>query len=137
MADLVITPASVAAGSGATIDKTRNAGASITAGQVVSLDPTTGTYLLADANHATVALRTASGIALHASSAGQPLAVCTAGPITIGATLTNNVEYYLSGTPGGICPIADLVAGMLPNALGFAISTTVLRVDIATANAVL
>jgi hypothetical protein len=137
MADLVITAASVAAGAGATIDRSHNAGATVTAGQVVYLDSATNTYLLADNNSATVAARTPSGIALNGASAGQPLAVVTAGPVTIGATLAPNVAYYLSGTAGAICPVADLVTGMLPGFLGFAISATVLSVNIQTAANVL
>ena len=129
MVDLTITAANVVAGSGARIAR-GTAGASVAAGQVVYLDAAAGTYKLADNDSATAALRSPVGIALHAASSGQPLAVLTKGPITIGATMTAGVAYYLSGTPGGICPVADLATGDYPTVLGIATSTTVLEVNI-------
>lgn len=136
MADLTITAASVIAGSGARIAH-GTAGASVTAGQVVYLDSATGTYKLADNDSATAALRSPVGIALHAAVSGQPLAVLTKGPITIGATMTAGVAYYLSGTPGGICPVADLATGDYPTILGIATSTTVLEINIQESGAAL
>jgi hypothetical protein len=52
------------------------------------------------------------------------------GAITIGATLTAGTAYYLSDTPGGICPLADLLSGEYVVLLGLAASTTVLNVNI-------
>lgn len=127
MADLVITAANVVAGSGASI-KHGTAGAAITAGQQLYLDAATDTWKLADSNSATVAARTPSATALHAAAAGQPVTVLTGGPVTIGATLTPGVGYYLSDTPGGICPVADVGAGEVSTLIGFATSTTVLNV---------
>ena len=128
MADLTITAASVLASGGAT---TREgvAGAAITAGQVLYED-TTGTWKLADNDSGTGAVRSPDGIALNGAAAGQPLKILTKGPITIGATLTPGVAYYLSGTPGGICPVADLSTGDYPTIIGIAKSTTVLDVNI-------
>lgn len=130
MADLVITAASVVAGSGAIIDRNRNAGASLTAGQAVYLESSTSTYKLADCNSATAEVRTPVGIVLNACASGQPVAVLTKGPITIGATLTGGVAYYLSGTAGGIRPVADNTTGDYPAIIGMASSTTVLVVNI-------
>ncbi|TGP65447.1 hypothetical protein EN868_03075 [Mesorhizobium sp. M2D.F.Ca.ET.225.01.1.1] len=129
MADLTITASSVLAGNTATIAR-GIAGATITAGQVVYLDPTTGKYGLADVNSATAAVRNAVGIALNSASANQPIAVCTKGPITIGATILTGVAYYASGTPGGIRPVADNVSGDYTLLLGIGASTTVLNLDI-------
>jgi hypothetical protein len=126
MADLTITAANVAKVSGTTVNGT--AGATITAGQAVVLSGST--YLLADNNHATAALRVPTGIALHAASSGQPLAVLTNGTITIGATMTAGVAYYLSGTAGAICPVADVASGMRAVLIGISTSTTVLSVKI-------
>src|SRR5262245_31736330 len=109
MADLTITAANVLAGAGSTIENGR-AGAAITAGQVVYA-AANGTYQLADANGASAVIKTARGIALHAAASGQPLAILRAGSITIGATMTAGTAYYLSDTPGGICPVADVGAG--------------------------
>lgn len=136
MADLTITAANVVAGSGAT-KVNGTAGATVTAGQVVYKDSTTDTFKLADCNSATAAVRSPYGIALHASLANQPLTVLTAGPVTIGATMTAGVAYYLSGTAGGIAPVADLTTGDYPVILGIATSTTVLNVDIQEAGVAL
>lgn len=129
MSDISITPALVVAGTGAAT-KHGTAGATITAGQVVARDATTGKYILADNNSATEAVREPRGIALNGASLNQPLAVLIEGPLTIGGTLTANVAYYLSDTPGGICPVADLASGEYPTLLGMAISATVLDVGI-------
>jgi hypothetical protein len=136
VADLSITATSVVAGSTATIVR-GTAGATITAGQVVYLDPTTGKYGLCDVNSATAAARSAAGIALHAASANQPLSICTKGPLTIGATILAGVAYYASGTPGGIRPVADNVTGDYACLLGMGASTTVLNVDIEFPNVAL
>lgn len=131
MADLTVTAASVLAGTNATI--TRGiAGATITAGQAVYLDETTtGEWLLADSDSATAAVRGSArfGIALNGASDGQPLSVQTGGNITIGATVVAGVAYYLSDTPGGICPFADLATGDYVTLVGIATSTTVIAID--------
>lgn len=136
MANLTITAANVLAGSNATT-RQGTAGATITAGQVVYFDDTTSTYKLADCNSATAAVRSPAGIALNGASSGQPLMVLTGGDITIGATLTAGVAYYLSGTAGGICPVADLTTGDYPTVLGIAKSTSVLAFDTVEAGAAL
>jgi hypothetical protein len=135
MSDLVITAASVVSASAKRV--TGVAGAAITAGQVVYLDPASGTYKLADCNSGTAAARSPAGIALNGAAAGQPLVVVTSGPITTGATITAGVAYYLSATPGGICPVADLTTGCFPVVLGFATSASVLTLDIEQAGVAL
>lgn len=128
MADLTITATSVLAGGGATITE-GVAGAAITAGQVLYHDADAGTWKLADCDIASpAAARSPKGIALNGAAVGQPLKILTKGPITIGATLTAGVAYYLSGTAGGICPVADLATGDYPTIIGIATSTTVLDV---------
>lgn len=130
MADLTITAANVLPGSNAAIDRGHVAGAAVTAGQTVYLDPTVGKWLLADSNSATAAARTPKGIALNGAALNQPLAVQTGGDITAGATLVAGVAYYQSDTPGGICPVADVGTGEYVSLLGLAKSTTVLGLDI-------
>lgn len=127
MADLSITAANVLAPN-ATIEH-GTAAATITAGQVVARN-SDNDYVLADNNHATAALRTPRGIAINGASAGQPLTIARAGDVTLGAVLTAGVAYYLSDTPGGICPVADLASGERAVLLGMAESTSVLRLDI-------
>ena len=129
MSDLSITAASVIAGAGAT-KELGTAGATITAGKTVYLDTSDGKYKLADADSSTDAVRSPAGIALNGASDGQPLVVHKAGPITIGATLTAGVTYYLSPNPGGICAIADVLSGDHTIILGMATSSTVLNVNI-------
>lgn len=129
MADLTITAASVVKGSGAGVDY-GTAGATITAGQAVYKDSATAKYQLADSDSATAAVRDPGGIALNGAANNQPLAVLTSGPVTIGATLTPGVAYYLSNTPGGICPVADVGAGEYSVVIGMATSASVLDVDI-------
>ena len=127
MADIAITAANVVAGAGATIANGK-AAATITAGQVVYLDATTGLYSPALNNSGTPAVRSPAGIALNSASAGQPVQVIQSGPVTIGGTLVAGVAYYLSATAGGICPVADLGVGKYPVVLGIATSTAVLKV---------
>lgn len=135
-ADLTITATSVVAGSTAK-KAVAVAGETITAGQVVYQDASTGKYLKADNDSATAGVRAPVGIALHAASLNQPLSIVTAGPVTIGATVTAGVAYYLSSTAGGICPVADLGSGDYPVFLGFATSASVLTVDLVAAGVAL
>ncbi len=128
MADLTITAANVVAASTATIDRRYNAGASITAGQSVYLDLATNTWKLADANGA-VELTVLGGVALHAASAGQPLAVITDGDYNPGATVAVGTIYVLSATAGGIAPSADAVTGWYTSILGVATTTSNIRVS--------
>jgi hypothetical protein len=136
MADLSITAANVAAGSGAKTT-TGTAGASVTAGQVVYYDSATSNYKLADTDSATAAARSPAGIALHAAASGQPLTILQSGAITIGATVAVGVSYWLSGTAGGICPVADVAAGDYPVIVGIGTSTSVIKVQFLEAGAVM
>ena len=128
MADITITAANVIAGSGASILRGA-AGGAVTAGQIVARN-SNGTFVPADNNAVTASGRTAIGVALNGAANGQPIAVASAGPVTIGGTLTAGVAYYLSDTPGGICPVADVGAGEYVVLLGIATSTSVLNVAI-------
>ena len=131
MADLPVTAASCVPGANAVLEY-GVAGETITAGQAVYLDEaSTGKYLKADADSATAAARTARGIAVNGASLNQPLTIQKSGLITLGATLTANTPYYLSGlAAGGICPIADVGAGEYLCQIGIARTTAVLNIDI-------
>ena len=72
MADLTITAANCVAGDGSTT-VTGTAGATITAGQAVYKDSTTGKYLLADSDSATVAAKRAAGVALNGANLSRQL----------------------------------------------------------------
>lgn len=129
MADISITPANVVSGVGAKTEQGL-AGETITAGKWVYRDPTTKKYMLADADSATPAVRSPRGVALCGSSLNQPLVIQTEGELTMGGTLTAGLALYLSKTPGGMCPVADIAAGGYSTVLGMAKSATVFDIDI-------
>lgn len=128
MTALSVTSASVVASSNATRD-VGTAGATITAGQALYLDPTTNKWNLADTNSATAAARVPTAIALNGAALNQPISFMKGGDVTIGATLTAGVAYYLGGTAGSIVPVGDLTTGDYPCLIGIAKSTTLLAVD--------
>lgn len=131
MADLVITAASVLAGANS---KTSSglAGEAIAAGKAVYFDTATSRFKLGDSNAVAAAPKalTSGGIALNTAATDQPLVVHREGDVTAGAALTPGAAYYLSDTPGGICPLADVGSGENVTLIGIAKSATVLAVDI-------
>lgn len=129
MADLSITAANVVAGTNASRDR-GTAGETIAAGKAVYKSSTANKWMLADSNSVTAEARHAIGIALNGASLNQPVDVQKGGDITIGATLTAGMALYLSDTPGGICPLADVGSGEYVCLLGLASSTTVLAIGI-------
>lgn len=129
MADLTIVAANVVASSNASRD-VGTAGETIAAGKALYLSSTTGKWMLADSNSATVEARKATAISLNGASLNQPVSVMKSGDVTIGATLVAGTAYYLSDTPGGICTIADVGTGEYVCLLGLAKSTTLLSVAI-------
>lgn len=129
MVDITVTNTAVIAGSDATIESGK-AGATIAAGKVVYKASATGKYGLADSNGASAEIKAPVGIALNDASDNQPLAIIKSGSMTMNAALTAGSTYFLSDTPGGICPDADVGAGETVVQLGIAVSTTVLSVRI-------
>lgn len=128
MVDLVITAANVVATDNA-VKESALAGETITAGKAV-YKAASKKWMLADSNSATVAAKTANGIALNGASLNQPLTVAKGGEVTIGATLTPGATYFLSDTPGGICPDADVGAGENVCQIGVAKTASILAVRI-------
>ena len=134
MADLTITATSVVRGGTSTdvVNRSYNAGATVTAGQVVYLDTAASpmTWKLAQSDGTAIQSGYGDGvefgIALHGAASGQPLAVQTEGTITIGATIVATTEYIVSAAAGGICPAADLASTQYYTRLGYGQSTTVL-----------
>lgn len=129
MVDISVTAASVAQGSNARIAH-GTFGATVTAGQVVYLDSADDEYKLADNDSATAAAKVPVGIALNGGADGQPATIQKSGEITVGGTLVAGTIYALSGTAGGIVPLADVTTGDDVVILGVAKSTTVLMLDI-------
>lgn len=130
MADLAVTAANVVLSGTGQKTFSGNAGETIAAGKGVYLDPTTKKWQLADSNSATAAARHAGGVALNSASLNQPINVLGSGSYVSGATMTAGVAYYLSDTPGGICPVADVGSGEFVCLMGIATSTTVLNLNI-------
>lgn len=127
MADLSITVANIIAQAGAITD-VGAFGATVTAGQILYKDTSDASLKLADNNSATAAARSPVGMALNGGAAGQPCKYLKEGDVAMGAILTPGTVYYLSDTPGGICPVADLASGEYPTVIGIARSSSVLRV---------
>lgn len=130
MSDLSITAANVIPQANATIDFSRRAGATITAGDMVYLEAASKKWKIADADSATQEVQETGGMALNGAADGQPLAVCTMGDVAMGAVLTAGARYYLSSNPGKIQPEADLSEGEEINLIGLAKTTSVLSVRI-------
>lgn len=129
MVDISITATAVVPGTNSIRDS-GTAGETIAAGKAVYRSSSTKLWMLADSNSATAEVRTATGIALNGASANQPIDVHKEGDLTMNAVLTANVAYFLSDTPGGLCPIADVGSGEYLCQIGIAKSTTVLAVRI-------
>jgi len=127
MTDLVITAASVIPGTNAVLDS-GVAGEAIAAGKAVFYNAATARWMLSDNNG--TGTRAVNGIALNAAAVNQPVSVQKGGDVTIGATLTVGTDYWLSGTPGGICPRADVATGMDPILIGIAKTTTLLSLSL-------
>jgi hypothetical protein len=136
MPDLVLVPAEVLPGTGAAYVN-GTAGVAVLAGQVCYLDAATKSFKLADAGD-TAATATVRGIALHGATAGQPLALQSGGDITLGAGAAMVVGglYVLSSTPGGIAPVAELIAAMHTTLLGVAVTATSLRLQVLSSGVV-
>jgi hypothetical protein len=128
MTDLVVTAANVVPGADATIVHGR-AGEALVQGKQAYLDSTSKKWMLADSNSATAEVRKATGTVLCAAALDQPVAIAKDGQVTIGATLVPGTDYYLSDTPGGICPIADVGTGEYVCRVGMALTASVLQLD--------
>lgn len=130
MAAVTVTAAEVLPLSDTIIDKTRNYGATVTAGQAVYLDTAANTWKLADAN-LSAAASVLGGIAVNGGAAGQPAAIATGGTIDPGFTVTVGTVYVLGGTAAGdINPVGDLTTGWYVNILGVGITASILKLAI-------
>lgn len=121
MADIAVTPASVAPGASSTQIQ-GIAGETITAGMAVYQKSTDSKWYkaLASGTAQQSGNGVTYGIALTGSSAGQPIVVDTSDPngIAIGGTTVVGTLYCVSATAGGICPWVDLVATNYVTVLG-------------------
>lgn len=128
MADITITATSVVPGATAkTVQGV--AGETIAQGKAV-YKTAAGLWMLADADSATAAAKDVTGVSLTSSALNQPIVVAKEGEVTIGGTLVAGDPYFLSSTPGGIAPYADLSAAEKVVQIGVAKSASVLDIDI-------
>jgi hypothetical protein len=131
MAAIAITAGSVIPSSSAVI-KYGVAGETITAGQVLYVEPVTNLMKLCDAN-STAAIATAAGIATNGASVNQRVYYCTedTGGFAIGATILSGDTLWTSATAGGITKTAaDNVNPVYATVLGVMTSTTLARIKI-------
>lgn len=113
MADISLTAANIVPSTRA-VRVPGTAGATIAAGQLVYKDASdSNKWKLADGNSATAAVRAVEGIAVNSASAGQPITIVTSDPdLAVGTHgVTIGEPLFLSNTPGGIMPYADLASG--------------------------
>lgn len=136
MPDLSITAANVVPAAGAPLIS-GIAGAAITPGQPVYVDPADNLVKLANANNAAAVARSPVGLAVNTAATGQVVAYQREGDLALGSVLSRGVAYYLSRTSGRIAPFGDLTTGDFPVLLGIARSATVLNVTIREAGAAL
>lgn len=127
MTAISITAANVLKGEGARQAK-GIAGGSLTAGLAVYVDGSDGDKIKA-ASNAAAGTATVAGIALHAATAGQPVAYQTEGEIDIGGTVAVGMMYAL-GTAGGIIPVADLANPVKVSYLGYGVDANTLALRI-------
>lgn len=118
MADLTITVADVADGTGASFIR-GEAGELLTAGVPVYRNASDGLFYNTDAD-STEAAAACVGIAITSAAAGQPVTVQTGGNLDLGATLTVGTIYVVSDTVSKIKPTADLASGDYVTILGVA-----------------
>lgn len=129
MAALTQTAGSVAPSSNQQISLA-TAGGSITAGMPVYLDSSDSNKAKAADANASQAASAAVGIALNSASTGQSVQYQTSGRINLGATLATGTTYYVGATAGEINPSGDLASGWYVHRLGYAVSTSILQMDL-------
>lgn len=125
MADVSLTAGNVVASAGAA-RLGGTAGATITAGQIVYLDPSDSKFKLLDADSLPAGGVTAVYMALNGAANNQPLNVLKSGDVAAGSVFTAGTTYVVSDTAGGIAPQADLTTGDSVIVLGVAKSATTL-----------
>ncbi len=103
-------------------------GATVIAGQVVTLHDATNTAILFDATNSE---HTIAGLALNSSTNGQPMTILEDGYVDIGNN--GKVAEIVVGSgavPGSLAPEADLTTGKFVAVLGYMETGSVLRVKI-------
>ena len=135
MADIVQTPANVAAASGAPT-KDGIAGATIVAGDVLYIDATDSNKLklAIDTSEAAAA---AVGVALNGAANGQPIRYQTGGNINPGGTVAVGEVYNVSRNAGKFAPDADVLSTVYRTTLGVGTTTSNVKLGIVVSGVVL
>lgn len=101
--------------------------ATITAGDVVYLNTSTGKYALADSDLEPSAV--VAGIALNGASSDQPFDFIKSGTLTVGSVATTGLVYYLSNTAGQFDDAITL-QGDRVTTLGIGLTSTTISINI-------
>lgn len=137
MADITQTAASVAAGTGADIDRTTGvAGVTIVAGDVLYKDATDSNKLKKAINTGTASAN-AVGVALNGGAAGQPIAYHKKGDINPGGTVVVGEVYNVSPNAGKFAPDADILTATYRKVLGVGTSASNIRFQLQDADPIL
>ena len=131
MVDVTVTEAEVLPGTD-TVYVDGLFGATITGGQLVYLDATTATYKLADTD-VDAATALAVGIAMIGGVSAQPCKIAVGGSLDPGFTVGVGEVYVVSGTAGGIAPVADLANGDFTMVVGIGVTASSLKLVFKTA----
>jgi hypothetical protein len=126
--DLVITANNVSPGTNAS-KETLITKEVVLAGQGLAQDPSDKKIGLWDSN-GVAWKRVPMGIALNGAQINQTVSVHKEGRVNIGAVVVPGTAYFMSDTPGGICPMADVGTGENSALIGIATATTQLSVKI-------
>lgn len=127
MADLTITPASVALSSDTSYAVVQ-VGEAVTQGQPGYLNSSDTKYYRADAND-TSAKAVASGIFMSPAATDGYALFAVGGHVNLGATLTVGQVYVVSTNVGGIAPYSDLGTGHYVTILGIGITSALLKIN--------
>ena len=130
MADLSQTAANVRDDANAVTEKNFKAGEAFDAGMVVYRKASDGKWWKAqcDGTAEESGVGVQIGIAITTGVADQYVVVQTGGDINLGATVAIAAgPYVVSATAGGIAPMADLASTNRLTWVGYAISTSIVR----------
>lgn len=131
MADVTVTRQNVQIMSALTKYKPVQYGEAVTQAQTIYLK-SDGKWYLADCDGASaeIAMSNGGAIALTPGATNEYGIAVASGPMDVGGTLVVGETYYLSDTPGGIKPHADLDPADRVVILGVATAADTLNVDI-------
>tara|TARA_R110000751_G_scaffold2140_2_gene11378 strand:+ start:684 stop:1094 length:411 start_codon:yes stop_codon:yes gene_type:complete len=129
MADVTITREDVAINASNVTFVRVQVGEAVQQGQPLYRSSANSRHYKASATTATLAQ--CVGIAMTPSATDGFALMLKAGDFIVGGTVSQGLTYVVSATSGRIAPSADLASTNFVTNLGIAISSTVIRLDIA------